>query len=68
MGKVRRRCAFVSFTLTHNAMPAFAQHKDRKCDRGLITAGAAIFKTVSSEQTRRCLFNFLLVVLSDVDA
>lgn len=54
------------FILTHNALHLFERHKDRKCDPGLITVWAAISE--NSEQTRRCLFGFLLLVLSDVEA
>lgn len=32
----------VAFILTHNALRPFEQQKDRKCDPGLITVGAAI--------------------------
>lgn len=56
----------VSFILTHNALHIFERHKGRKCDPGLITVGVAISE--NSQQTRRCLFAFLLVVLSDVEA
>lgn len=38
----------VAFILTHNALHPFEQQKDRKCDPGLITVGAAISE--NSEQ------------------
>lgn len=47
-GDASEEVPVVSFILTHNALHIFERHKDRKCDPGLITAGAAISE--NSEQ------------------